>query len=87
MSNLYYYGMALYLRCCTSAYDFLLYYTTSQRSPVTSDQWSNHQVSPLPFILVEILGVCVQVVSVLSMLILMSEGHLELAVLIVMIIE
>jgi hypothetical protein len=80
MSNLYYYGMVLYLRCCTSDYDFLLYYTTSRRSPVTSDQGSNlQQVSPLPVISVEILAVFVQVVSVFSILFLMSEGHFELA--------
>jgi hypothetical protein len=54
---------------------------------VTSDQGSNReQVSPLPVISVEILAICVQVVSVFSMLILMSEGHFELA-LINMIIE
>jgi hypothetical protein len=59
---------------------FLLHnYTVFQGSPVISDQGSNNkQVSPLPVISVEILGVCVQVVSVFSMLILMSEGHFEL---------
>jgi hypothetical protein len=36
------------------------------------------RVSPFPVISVEILAICVQVVSIFSLLILMSEGYFEL---------